>query len=343
MDPITQGALGATVGQVLAKPKTIVPASLMAALAGMSPDLDVLIRSSHDPLLFLVFHRQFTHSLFFIPFGALICALALHYFIGRRYQFSFWQSYLLCFAGYATHALLDACTTYGTLLLWPFSNERFAWNNLAVIDLFYTLPILFGLWWGIKKQSLWPARILLVWVFAYPLLGQVQKLKAEAAARLYLSEHFHENIVALGAKPTMSNLVLWKIVYETDSHYFVDALKIGIFEKPEQARYFSGDSIKKLVLAEDFPWLEPNSQQAKDVERFSWFSMGFVAKDDGTFTGMRNRIIDVRYSIVPNQINPLWSIGLDEHANATTHVSYENHRDTSKLNRDKFFSMLWAD
>ena len=70
--------------------------------------------------------------------------------------------------------------------------------------------------------------------------------------------------------------------------------------------------------------------------------MGFVAKDNGTFTGMKNRIMDVRYSIVPNQINPLWSIGLDEKAAAHTHVSYENHRDTSKETRQKFFELLFA-
>ena len=94
----------------------------------MAPDLDVLIRSSHDPLLFLEYHRQFTHSLFFIPVGALICALAF-YPVTRR-ALSFRETWILSALGYATHGLLDACTTYGTLLLWPFSQERFAWHNV---------------------------------------------------------------------------------------------------------------------------------------------------------------------------------------------------------------------
>ena len=39
-------------------------------LSGLAPDLDIFIRSESDPLLFLEFHRQFTHSLIFIPFVA---------------------------------------------------------------------------------------------------------------------------------------------------------------------------------------------------------------------------------------------------------------------------------
>jgi len=46
VDPITQGALGATAGQILKKHPKIAPISLIAALAGISPDLDLFIRSS---------------------------------------------------------------------------------------------------------------------------------------------------------------------------------------------------------------------------------------------------------------------------------------------------------
>jgi inner membrane protein len=51
---------------------------------GLAADLDILIYSNTDPLLFLTFHRQFTHSLIFIPFGGLITALLVHWVLGRR-------------------------------------------------------------------------------------------------------------------------------------------------------------------------------------------------------------------------------------------------------------------
>ena len=73
MDPVTQGVLGAAVVLAVAKPERIVVAGLLGGLSGMAPDLDVLIRSSSDPMLFLEYHRQFSHALLFIPVGALLC------------------------------------------------------------------------------------------------------------------------------------------------------------------------------------------------------------------------------------------------------------------------------
>ena len=146
MDPISQAALGAIAPQSAAdKTKRdslgLLRIGLIGALAGMAPDLDVLIQSSTDPLLQLEYHRQFTHSLIFIPFGAALCALAFWPFFKRH--MSYQQIWLIAVLGYGTHGLLDACTTYGTLLLWPFSEARIAWNTISVVDPLFTLPLLF--------------------------------------------------------------------------------------------------------------------------------------------------------------------------------------------------------
>ncbi|MEM6581360.1 MAG: metal-dependent hydrolase, partial [Pseudomonadota bacterium] len=78
MDPITQGTLGAVLPSGSARKRTqIITAGLLGFLAGMTPDLDVFIRSSEDPLLFLEYHRHFTHSLIFIPIGGFISSLIL--------------------------------------------------------------------------------------------------------------------------------------------------------------------------------------------------------------------------------------------------------------------------
>ena len=70
MDPLSQAVVGAAVPQSFAPRQHLGTITLLGALAGMAPDLDVLIRSSTDPLLFLEYHRQFTHSFFFIPLAA---------------------------------------------------------------------------------------------------------------------------------------------------------------------------------------------------------------------------------------------------------------------------------
>ena len=51
MDPLSQAVLGTSFSQAATKQKTQQwPALIIGALAGMAPDLDVLIRSSDDPL-----------------------------------------------------------------------------------------------------------------------------------------------------------------------------------------------------------------------------------------------------------------------------------------------------
>ena len=55
-------------------------------------------------------------------------------------------------------------------------------------------------------------------------------------------------------------------------------------------------------MNKSFPWLDSNSQQAKDLERFRWFSSGYLAISKNH----PSRIIDIRYSILPNDINSLW-------------------------------------
>ena len=66
MDPITQATFGGIFAQAFSSKKKIVAASLVGIIAGLSPDLDVFIRSGEDPLFSLEYHRQFTHSLILI-------------------------------------------------------------------------------------------------------------------------------------------------------------------------------------------------------------------------------------------------------------------------------------
>src|SRR5512139_2370900 len=147
MDPVSQAVLGASAAQSGASAREMRAAGLVGLLAGMAPDLDVLIRSSRDPLLFLEYHRQFTHALAFIPLGSLLVAAVLHCAFARRYL-PFCRTWLFAALGYATHGLLDACTTYGTMLLWPFSDARIAWNLVSVVDPAFTLPLLALVAWA---------------------------------------------------------------------------------------------------------------------------------------------------------------------------------------------------
>jgi inner membrane protein len=91
--------------------------------------------------------------------------------------------------------------------------------------------------------------------------------------------------------------------------------------------------VAKLDIARDMPWLDQASQQARDIERFRWFSNGYIARDPV----FPNRVIDIRYSMIPNELAPLWSIELHPEARRDEHVRYLVHRDAG----DDRPALLW--
>ena len=72
MDPVSQGLLGTTLSASFAQKKEIRFASFCGFIGGVAPDIDILIQSDSNPLLFIEYHRHFTHSLAFVPFGSLM-------------------------------------------------------------------------------------------------------------------------------------------------------------------------------------------------------------------------------------------------------------------------------
>ena len=329
MDPLTQGALGAALPQATRHKTQVGIAGALGFVAGMAADLDVLIRSDSDPLLFLEYHRQFTHSLVFIPVGGLICALALHWLVGRRWRPTFARTFLFCVLGYATHALLDTATSYGTMLFWPFSDARFSWSIVSIVDPLFTLPIvLLIVMAGLRRKPVL-ARLALAWAGLYLAVGALQHQAARTMADEIAASRGHTPL-RLEVKPSFGNILVWKTIYETPDRFYVDAVRAGILP-----REIPGVSVPKLDPARDLPWLDPASQQARDIERFRWFSDGFVAKDPDH----PNRVIDVRYSFLPNDVSALWSIELAPDAPPTAHVRYRTHREHARESLGKLWRM----
>lgn len=341
MDPISQASLGASLSQSFTNDKTKqVSAMVIGALSGMAPDLDVLINSKTDPLLFLEFHRQFTHSLFFIPFGALICALVFYPLLNSRWiksKLSFAQIYLFSFLGYATHGLLDACTSYGTQLFWPFSNTRIAWNTVSIIDPLFTLPVVILIVLAAYRKNVRYARVAFVYAVIFLSLGIIQNQRAENAVYTLAEQRGHV-VERIQVKPSFANRHVWKLIYEYDGRYYVDAVRILV-----KTEFIEGTSIQKLDVKRDYPWLPADSQQAKDIERFRWFSDGFLAvsrRDE-------NLVTDVRYSFLPNRVDSMWGVVVNkqliDEGKMDAHVGYEMIRNLDEQTYQIFFEMLFYD
>ena len=328
MDPVSQGAFGAIFSQTISNKKKLLVGSIIGCMAGMAPDLDVFIRSDTDPLLKLEYHRQFTHALIFIPIGAFLVALFSR-LLFKKYL-SWIETYIICLIGYATHGLLDACTSYGTQLLWPFSDRRIAWNTISVVDPLFTLPLLgLVIAAGVKKSQ--PiGRLGMAWVAIYLSIGAIQEDRAMVAGEALAAQRGHAPAV-VSAKPSFGNLLLWKTVYEYDDRFWVDAVRAG-----GSVTIIEGDHVRRLDLKVSFPWLDPESQQARDVERFRWFSNDYLAVD-------RNDpflIVDMRYSHLPNEIEGLWGIRLDPDAASDEHVTWIARRSADSERIKQLWTML---
>ena len=327
MDPISQGTVGAAFAQSIANKNNIIKIGIIGFLAGLAPDLDVLIRSSTDPLLSLEYHRQFTHSLFFIPFGALIVALLIFPLVKR--SLSLKTVYVASFLGYATHGLLDACTSYGTLLFWPFSNERVTWNNISIVDPLFTIPILVLVGTAIKTRKRLFSFLAIGWMTFYLSLGFVQYDRALSAATELAHSRGHTP-ERLTLKPSFGNLILWKSIYQHKERFYVDAIRTV-----QSSIWCSGESVRVFDYQYHLPNLEKDSQQSKDIERFRWFSQDYLG-----FDSEKNLVTDVRYSMIPNQIAPMWGLVIDEKRGIHEHAIWWTGRGVGQHQLALFKEML---
>ncbi len=329
MDPLSHAVLGAALAEPAAPSRQIGAAVAVGALAAIAPDADVLIRSSADPLLALEYHRHFTHSLVFAPAGALLCAL-VGYSLCRRWL-AFRSCLLVSLFGYLSHLLLDACTSYGTALYWPFSSERAAFDVVSAIDPLFTLPLLGFAAWGALRRRPILAVVGLAVAFAYLAFGRVQQSRAENATLAMANERGHSP-ARIEARPSFGNTLVWRTIYEDSSGYYIDAVRAGI-----EPRVFPGQRLPKLDVARDFPWLRPDMQQWQDVQRFLALAAGYVAVDGEN----RNRIVDIRYSLVPNRADAFWGIELDAGKGPEAHAAYVTMRRRSSAEGRELLRMLF--
>ena len=327
MDPLSQGAVGTAFAQSTANKKNIFKISVIGFLAGLAPDLDILIKSSTDPILFLEYHRQFTHSLFFIPFGSLVVALMLFPFF--KSSMSIKTVYYASLLGYATHGLLDACTSYGTQLFWPFSNERVTWNNISIIDPLFTIPALILVVIAIKTKKKIFSFFSIGWIIFYLSLGFIQYERALLAA-VELAQVRGHSPERLTLKPSFGNLILWKSIYQHKETFYVDAIRTA-----QSSTWCTGESIRVFDYQYHLPDLEKESQQKKDIERFRWFSQDYLGYDKE-----RNIVTDVRYSMIPNQIAPMWGLVIDEQRGVNDHAIWWTSRSLDQSQIDLFKNML---
>ena len=331
MDVITQGLLGATVAVSGARKTEIRQAAWIGGFAGILADADILIRSSSDPLLNLEFHRHFTHALVFIPVGALIAA-CLIWLLTRLFaatDFSFRRIYYYSFLGYMLSGLLDAFTSYGTYLYWPFYDERVAWSIISIIDPVFSGTLIIALIIALTRRSVMATRIGSGLCALYLVISFTQSKTAYEAMTKLADSRSHE-VERYVVKPTFGNILLWRTVYLHDGRYYIDAINTAF-----DNRIYAGASIPALAIDRDFPRLDPASQQYQDIQRFDYFSDGFTAVS----LEQANLVVDVRYSMLPNSTKPIWGVEIKPE-DPDAHAPFVTFRDRDERQYRLFVDMV---
>ena len=300
MDPLTHTLLGGGVAYALGHRTLGRTAAAVGVAAGLLPDADVFLRSATDPLFAVEMHRGFSHALPFAPVGAAIAAAPwLLRRAGRAQAGALWG---VALAAYVSHILLDAATSYGTRMFWPFSDVRVGWDYVAVVDPAVTLPLLVALVWSLFRASPTAVRTGLAIVVTYLGLGALQRARVAEAQERVAAARGH-TLERREIMPTLGNLFVWRTLYLEDGKIHSDRIRVGLSGQPT---FIAGWALPEVTEADLRPEERPAAAHRDSFRRFRHFSGAWVGRspDDPTVLG------DMRYSLSTAAFDPIWGIRL---------------------------------
>jgi inner membrane protein len=183
MDTLTHALSGALLGRATAPRRPAAGELSMRAritlgfVAAAFPDCDIVV-TPVSPLAYLYNHRGVTHSFVMLPLWAVLIGFACAWLIWR--EPARWRGCaVMAGIGIGAHILADLITPYGTMILAPLSDVRYAWSTTFIIDLWFSGIILTGLVVSaIWRKSRTPAIVALSLLVAYVGFQWLQRQRA---------------------------------------------------------------------------------------------------------------------------------------------------------------------
>ena len=271
MDSLTHLVVGAAIGTAVLGRKAGPRAAVWGAVCATLPDLDVLVPYG-DPVRDFTYHRAASHSLFWLS----VVAPEIGWLLARLQRtadapagVTYREWWLLAWLALVTHALLDACTVYGTQLLLPFSDYPVGLGSVFIIDPLYTLPVAVGLAAALALRNRDPGRANR-WNLAGLVAGTAY-LAWGIAAQAHVAGHLNRTLAATPladgrtlATPTPFNTLLWRVLVMDDGAYYEGY--VSLFDERDRVDFVRHDNPTRLVV---------DLQQDWSVRRLAWFSKGF--------------------------------------------------------------------
>lgn len=337
MDTITHSLLGATIGQAFFKKRLGPKATGLGALAAALPDLDVLVGSGVDQVF--TFHRSYTHALPVEAVAAGLFALALvRWQRTRSAPAPYLPWFLLFLTTLFSHALLDWCTSYGVMLMLPFTWHRYAVNCVAVLDVFFTgslIVFLIGGWLLTKfgdtlgkwQQQL--ARLSTALFVTGLVIGYGLTEESRHAAQKDLVQRGQMGFT-IESYPTLFQPILRQLIAQKDQ-VFLTAYRT--WWEP-QIHWTATQSIRRP---------EVTALQASETgKKFLWFTSGKIKAEaypleDGK---VKIRLTDMRYLDPLDKTTGMWGIeGVYDQGKLVSPITFSQRRKSFK---DMKLSESWA-
>ncbi|ATX78823.1 inner membrane protein [Mariprofundus aestuarium] len=210
MDPITHAISGAALARAIPKHHLPPLQLLFLILLTMAPDADIILRFFSETV-YLQHHRGLTHSILLIPlWGWLVYSLS-----SRRIKANPIMPWLLGGA-LLLHILLDLITTFGTMIIAPFSDWRASLDLLFIIDPFFTasllIPLLLGLIWKQHKRKMGVVSLVLMCSY----LGLTYSNQQQA---IDLARNAQPDAVSYNALPMAFSPFHWQLIAIYPDHF----------------------------------------------------------------------------------------------------------------------------
>lgn len=179
-----------------------------AVIGSLFPDIDIALRFFSEGL-YLVEHRGFTHSIL----GMIILPLLLAYIFSLRYKGEFKKFYDVAFLSIVGHVLLDLPTSWGTMLLWPFSYHRYTLDWMFIVDPFLLFFLILGVaGYFITKKEVIIRIALLAIVLHYIFLAYMHHAVIDIAEKRITADKY-------AALPSFASPATWRIIATNETHY----------------------------------------------------------------------------------------------------------------------------
>jgi len=255
VDIVTQVVLGAAVGEVVLGKKAGNKAIMWGAIGGLIPDLDVLIAPFFNVVDGLFVHRGFSHALVFAFLLAPLLGWLAYQIHRKKMPVTKFEWMNLIFWAAFTHPILDYFTTYGTGAFLPFSDYRVEFSSIAIVDVFYTLPIILALLvimflkrTSVLRRKLIVSTVLITSLYLFATLGN----------KLYVNTVFKNafakqdiNYESYKTSPLPLTNFLWMGIAETETGYYMGLYSNFDAEKPSEFFYIPRNDDKLQAIADD--------------------------------------------------------------------------------------------